>query len=319
MNFLLKLAIVRWAIEQTKFYTLPGFAGISIYDMVYTFRKEVKQDLLLLRAGALTFNFMMSLFPTIIFFFTLLPYVPIKDLDDRILEFFLLPNTATIFVSKTIHDLVHIKRGGLLSTGFLLAIFFSSNGIMSMQRAFDRSDTHSWRFTRRSAFQKRLTAILLVFTLSFLFTTSLVFIVGGALLVKYIGNLSGVSAVSYYLLVFIRWAAILGLFYGTFSIIYRYVPSVQRRFPFLSGGAVVATLGSLITSAGFSYFANNFGSYNKVYGAVGTIIVLMIWFNFNARVLLVGFEVNLTIAQILAKRAHKHPEFNPENILPSES
>ncbi|MEY4927873.1 MAG: hypothetical protein RI894_2309 [Bacteroidota bacterium] len=319
LNFLLSIAFIRLFVEKAKRFTLPGFAGIAVYDIILMFRNEVKQDLLLLRAGALTFNFMMSLFPSIIFFFTLLPYIPIDNLDERILDFFLLPKNASVFISKTIHDLVHIKRGGLLSTGFLLAIFFSSNGIMSMQRAFDRADTHSWRFTRRGAVEKRITAILLVFILSFLFTIGLGFIVGGALFVKYVGNLSGVSAVSYYLLVFIRWFAILGLFYGTFSIIYRYVPSVQRRFPFLSGGAIVATLGSLITSAGFSYFANNFGSYNKVYGTVGTIIVLMIWFNFNARVLLIGFEVNIAIAQILAKRARKHPVFDEKNVLPAES
>lgn len=319
MNWLLKIPPIAWLLEQTKRYTLPGFAGISIYDIVFTFRSEVKQDLLLLRAGALTFNFMMSLFPTIILFFTLLPYIPVQNLDDRILELLLLPKNASEFVSKTIHDLVHIKRGGLLSTGFILAIFFSSNGIMSMQRAFDRSDSHSWRFTLRSPLQKRLIAILLVFVLSLLFSTGLIFIVGGAIFVKYVGSLAWVSSISYYLLIFIRWVAIIGLFYWTYAIIYRYVPSVHRRFPFFSGGASVATLGSVLTSAGFSYFVNNFGSYNKVYGAVGTIIVLMIWFNFNARVLLIGFEVNVAIAQILAKRARQRPVFDDLTILPAES
>ena len=308
MNWLIKIPFVNLALERSKHYTLPGFAGIAIYDIARTFRSEVKQDQLLLRAGALTFNFMMAVFPTIIFFFTLLPFVPIKDLDDRILDLLLLPKNASVFISQTIHDLVHIKRGGLQSTGFLLAIFFSSNSIMSIQRAFDRSDTHSWRFTQRSALQKRLTAIVLVFILSFLFTVGLIFIVGGAVAVKYVGGLHWISAASYYLLVIIRWIVIVSVFYFGFSIIYRYVPSVQRRFPFFSGGAIVATLGSLLTSAGFSYFANNFGSYNKVYGTVGTIIVLMIWFNFNARVLLVGFEVNVAIAQILAKRSRGQKE-----------
>ncbi len=317
MNYLLNIPFVNRLFQLTKQYTLPGFAGIAIYDIAQTFKSEVKQDLLLVRAGALTFNFMMSLFPTIIFFFTLLPHIPIKNLDDRILELFFLPKTATLFITKTIHDLVHIKRGGLQSTGFLLAIFFSSNSIMSIQRAFDRSDTHGWRFTQRSAIQKRLTAIVLVFVLSILFTIGLIFIVGGAIAVKYVGSF--VSDASYYLLVVVRWVVIVAVFYFGFAIIYRYVPSVQRRFPFFSGGAVVATLGSLLTSAGFSYFANNFGSYNKVYGAVGTFIVLMIWFNFNARVLLVGFEVNVAIAQIMAKRARSRPEYVDENILPAES
>jgi membrane protein len=296
----------QWVLRQAKTYTFIGFAGISIYDIIRTFRSDVKQDMLLVRAGALTFNFMMSLFPGIIFLFTLLPYVPIKNLDDRILDVLLLPKNASTFVTQTIHDLVNIKRGGLLSTGFLLAIFFSSNSIMSMQRAFDKSDNHN--FIKRSPFQKRLLAVILVFVLFILFSLALTFIVGGAILTQYISTMNYISSFSYYLVLLIRWAAIIILFYAVISIIFRYVPSVRRKFPFFSGGAVVATLGTLLTSAGFSYFVNNFGSYNKVYGAVGTFVVLMLWFNFNAQVLLVGFEVNVAIQNILNRRKNQEIE-----------
>jgi Virulence factor BrkB len=121
----------QWILRQAKTYTFVGFSGISIYDIIRTFRSDVKQDMLLVRAGALTFNFIMSLFPAIIFLFTLLPYVPVKNLDDQIINFLLLPENAAFFVKTTIHDLVHIKRGGLLSTGFILAIFFSSNSTLT--------------------------------------------------------------------------------------------------------------------------------------------------------------------------------------------
>jgi membrane protein len=291
----------QWLIRQAKTYTFIGFAGISIYDIIRTFRGEVKQDMLLVRAGALTFNFMMSLFPGIIFLFTLLPYVPVQNLDDQILDFLLLPKNASSFVSNTIHDLVNIKRDGLLSTGFVLALFFASNSIMSLQRAFDRSDSNR-NFVKRTPLQKRILAFALVFTLFILFTLALTFIVGGAILIQYIGKVDYVSSLTYYLVILFRWTAIILLFYSVIAIIFQYVPSVRNRFPFFSGGAMVATIGSLLTSVGFSYFVNNFGSYNKVYGAVGTFVVLMLWFNLNAQVLLVGFEVNVAIQNLINRR-----------------
>ena len=300
-TWLLQLRPVLWLIAQSKKYTFLGFAGISLYDIIRTFRSEVKQDQLLMRAGSMSFNFMMALFPSIIFLFTLLPYIPIDNLDDRILDFLLLPKNATNFINQTIHDLVRIKRGGLLSTGFLLAIFFASNGIMSMQRAFDRSATNR-HFVARSPVQKRLVAVALFCVLAVLFLLALTFIVGGAIFIKYLSHSQWISWASYVLVVVLRWTAVVVLFYAVISIIYRYVPSVEQRFPFFSGGANVAILLILITSIGFSYFVNNFGAYNKVYGTVGTFVVMMLWFNFNARVLLVGFEINVAIQQILHRR-----------------
>jgi membrane protein len=308
MNFnFWDLPPAQWLLRQAKTYTFIGFSGISIYDIIRTFRSDVKQDMLLVRAGALTFNFMMSLFPGIIFLFTLLPYLPIKNLDDQILAFLLLPKNATGFVNTTIHDLVRIKRDGLLSTGFLIALFFASNSIMSLQRAFDKSENNR-NFTKRPPLQRRILAIVLVFVLFIMFALALTFIVGGAILVKYMSTMDYISSLSYYMVILVRWSAIIILFYSVISIIFRYVPSIERKFPFFSGGAVVATLGTLLTSIGFSYFVNNFGSYNKVYGTVGTFIVLMLWFNLNAQVLLVGFEVNVAIQNIMNRRKEKDVE-----------
>ena len=297
MSFLITNPISQYVINWTKQHSFLGFAGIPLYDIITTFRNGVTQDQLVMRAGSLTFNFMMALFPTIIFLFTLLPFIPVDNLDDRILDFLLLPKNANHFVNDTIHDLVRRPHGGLLSTGFFLALFFSSNGIMSMQRAFDKTGYHE-AFISRKGWQKRINALGVMSVLIFLFILALIFIVGGAILVSYVGKMDYVSNFSFILLILIRWIALIILFYAVITILYRYVPSMNRRFPFWSGGAVVGTLLSLVTSYGFSYFVNNFGAYNKVYGAVGTIIVLMAWFNLNAQVLLIGYEINISIMNI---------------------
>jgi len=89
---------------------------------------------------------------------------------------------------------------------------------------------------------------------------------------------------------------ILLLFYTAISTIYRLGPSTKRKFPFISPGATVATLLCILTSVGFSFFVNEFGRYNQIYGSLGTLIVVMVWLNLNALILLIGFELNAAIA-----------------------
>ena len=95
-----------------------------------------------------------------------------------------------------------------------------------------------------------------------------------------------------------KWVVVLALFYTTFSTIYRYGSSTRRRISFFSPGAMLATLLSVLTSWGFSYYVNNFNSYNKVYGSIGTLIVMMIWIQLNCMILLIGFELNVSISSL---------------------
>ena len=96
MSFLITNPVSQAVINWTKQHSFLGFAGIPLYDIITTFRSGVSQDQLVMRAGALTFNFMMALFPSIIFLFTLLPFIPVDNLDDRILDFLLLDRKSVV-------------------------------------------------------------------------------------------------------------------------------------------------------------------------------------------------------------------------------
>ncbi len=110
-----------------------------------------------------------------------------------------------------------------------------------------------------------------------------------------------------------RWIVVLSLFYATFSSIYRYGSSIRRPIPFFNPGATLATVLSIATSWGFSFYVDNFGNYNKVYGSIGTLIVLMIWMQLNSMILLIGFEVNAAIVVLRERRRRqKVPVTTPE-------
>jgi membrane protein len=97
------------------------------------------------------------------------------------------------------------------------------------------------------------------------------------------------------LIMYGKWIFIIGLIFSSYAFIYRYAPSTTRRWNLVSPGAVVATFLSILVTIGFTAFVNNFGRYNILYGSIGTIIVIMIMIFLNSLVVLIGFEINLSI------------------------
>ena len=275
--------------------SLPGFSRIPLYDFWIFFSNEIKRDLLPVRASAISFNFLIAIFPSIIFLFTLIPYIPVKDLNIYILNMFqeVLPESGYEFLKETIDDIVSIKRGGLLSFGFVLAFIFSTNGVRMLMLAFNKDHPI---YRRRGFWRRRVASVRLTFYLFMLFLASILLIIAGDHVLGLLREEFGLRA-AFLGIIFtiIKWLFILLLFFSTISLIYYYGPSQRNNRRFITPGASFATLMSIIASLAFGYFVNNFGVYNQVYGSIGTLIVLMLWININSLVLLVGFEINNSV------------------------
>lgn len=288
--------LIDWA-KKTTFF---GLVGVPFYDILIFIKNELQRESLMLRANSLAFSFMLSLFPSIIFLFTLLPFIPIRNLTGLMFNFIenlqgVLPQNAYDIVYNTIYEVVHIPHSSLLSVGFLSAIFFSSNGMMSMMRAFDKAYFHD-NFKRRSALKMRGIAIALTGVLGLLLISSVLLIVAGNSLIHIVLGWMDINENDYMIAYILKWAVMIALYYSTIAIIYRYGTAMKNRFPFISMGASLVVVLSLLTSLGFSYFVENFGDYNRIYGSIGTLVVIMIWLQMNALILLIGFELNVSIA-----------------------
>jgi membrane protein len=114
----------------------------------------------------------------------------------------------------------------------------------------------------------------------------------------------------FWLIAFSRWLIILVIFFTSICILYRYGPANKRKWKFINPGSILATSLAILTSIGFTYYTNNFSSYNTVYGAIGTLIVVMIYLYLNSMILLIGFELNASVD--LSKRTIRisKPRFN---------
>ncbi|GAA3950843.1 YihY family inner membrane protein [Chitinophaga oryziterrae] len=296
---------VRSVVNRSKTLVLPGFEGLPFYDVVKFFLKETRNKSLGERAAAISFNFLLAIPPFFIFLFTLVPYIPMKNVEPTLYELAedVTPNYNTyMIVRDMIHDFLYTHRNGLLSIAFLMGFFASSNAVMGLMRAFNKK---SPGFRRRKWWQKRLTALRITVILVFLLLLTVILIIAQGTVLKFIFDALGITNRRILSLADVtRWILIGLLFFSTLSVIYRFVPATTKRWKFVTAGATFATMLMILVTILFSYFVNNFSNYNKIYGSIGTIIILMLSVYFYSFILLVGFELNASIRILKETPAH---------------
>jgi membrane protein len=284
--------------------SFPGFFKVPIWDVVSFSLKEFQRFDLMIRANAVSFSFFLALFPSLIALFTLTPFLKEYILGflplDYSFEAYLqeeiqkiMPGNAGDRLFNFIEDITSQPRIGLFSFGFLSAIFFASNGILALIRGFEKDEMPS--FLQWNMFKKRMQAMLLTLIIGGLLIVSVILVILGNwftdLLVLYIK----VGKLFAFMLNMGRWIVIVSLFYSSISLIYRFGAATKKRFRFFTPGSALATLLCLGSSIIFSYYVNQFNTYNELYGSIGTIIVLMLWIQLNTLSILIGFELNAGI------------------------
>jgi len=275
--------------------SLPGFKRKSIYQVGKFFINGLFEEDLNLRASSLAFNFFIAIFPLIIFLFTLIPYIPIENLETLITGFIqkLLPAKAFYFINETITDIITNQNAGLLSFGFIAALYFSSNGFASMLAAFDTGVEST---LQRNWFDIRLKSIILLFlVVSLLITTALLSITFNYGLNFLDGQVTINDSLIKFVLSALEYILTVSLIYFIFSSLYYFGSNKGSKWRFFSAGSTVATILSIVSTWGFRVYVENFNSYNKLYGSVGTLLVLMILIYVNCFVVLIGFELNRSI------------------------
>jgi membrane protein len=277
---------------------------VSVYHVLKVVIDELHHDSLTKRASYMAFNFTLAIFPTIIFLFTLIPYIPVGHLDRDILTLLedVMPPEIYNAGAETIEDIVNKPRGGLLSFGFLFALVLSTNGIMSLMDAFDKKYK---TFRRRTYLRKRLIATALTVALALILFLAIGAIFFGTYILDALVFYEIVTeAFTYGLIVSVKYVTVALLFFLATSMIYYYVPAVHDKWPFVSAGSVVATFLIFLVSWLFSLYIGKFDSYNKFYGSIGALIGLMVWLDFVCMILILGFEINISV-DALTKRLEK--------------
>jgi membrane protein len=248
------------------------------------------------RAASVSYSLILAVFPTVIFFFTLIPYITfIPDLQKQIMEFFqeVLPGNTFIVVNTTIQDIISRPQSNVLSFGFALALYSATSGLVALIHAFNSSYKSA---ERRSFLKIRGIAVILTFTLASALVLAVVVLIIGANVSDYLlhfGILNNVFFAN--LLATGRYLVVFAVFIGAVTVIYRLGPNVDMKWVFIMPGAITASVLIVLTTLAFSFYISNFGSYNKVYGSIGTLIALMIWINLISLLLILGFEMNVAL------------------------
>ena len=283
-------------IGQSKRVYLPGFHGLSLYEIWRPFLEQLRKTSLTERAGGISFNIVMAIPPTLIFFFTLIPYLPISR--QFIQELFTIirdtipgeKNNALII--QFLNDFLNSPRNGLLSFGLLLAIYFSSNAMMGILRAFDKNYPG---FMRRTLLERRVVALKLSLIVFVLFSACIGLLIAQGNVLHWLGITQGFW---HYLLENFRWVILFLLLFFIVSFVYKHGAAVTKKWPLITPGAVLATTLMIIASALVSFWVTNFGNYNKLYGSIGAIFILMSLIYVNALAVLMGFELNVTLSNL---------------------
>lgn len=292
-------APVAFIIRESKKLVLPRFGGLALYDVLHFFRQQIQKIGLQERAAAISFNVIMSIPPALIFLCTLIPYFPISK-QFKLALYALIREVApnhkvSSLIIHFIQDFLETPRTGLLSFGFLLIIFYSSNAVMGIMRSFDRSLIQR---KRKNFIHYRWHAIRLTFILIALVIATIATLVTQRVIEHWL-HIN--SATGKFTVQMLRWVCIIALTFYSIAFIYKYGPSVHKRWPLISPGSILSTTLMVFTTGIFGYWVNHFANYNKLYGTIGTVLILMLLIFINALILLIGFELNASIAYLEKK------------------
>ncbi|MBC7486474.1 MAG: YihY/virulence factor BrkB family protein [Cytophagaceae bacterium] len=277
---------------------------ISLFHFLQILIAKLDKDNVMEMSRSMAYSFVLSIFPAIIFLFTLIPYIPIEHLDTLILQNLgqVLPRGIYEVAESTIYDIVARPQTGLLSFGFLFTLYASVNGIVAMINVFNKcyktNDNRS--FVRLIAI-----SVQILFLLFFCVVSSIALQVVVEMVFSEIGFYEQGQII---FLSIIRYLLPYLLFLMCFSLIYSLAPAITHPWKFFSLGSLIAAFLAVSFSIVFILYFNNFSSYNKVYGSIGALIGLMLWIYFMSLIVLLGFEINATLEIVYKGRKSNNPD-----------
>ena len=287
---------VRSTLYFLQHFSLAGNKGVPLYDVLRFFLRGIFNGDLNQRAKGLSYSFMTAVPPLLIFFFTLVAYFPVDGIQDELLGELgtIIPEKVMAPLSSTVNDVMGHRHSTLLSIGFISSILLAANGLMGVISSLNFANRS---VEKRPYIQRYFLSIMLVFVIYVLIVLTIALLMGHKLLLQLIYAQGWLTYTKTNTLLFNlgRWMLIVVAILTTISLIYYWAPVKRQRVGFFSAGSVLATGMFLVLSWGLGLYLNNFSRYNLLYGSIGTLLMVMFWIYFNCIVLLVGYELNISI------------------------
>ena len=309
-----------WYNKDDNFLRMVHFPGtkLPLLDVIRDFIKLFTRGRTVDRAAGVAFNFFVALFPLILFFFTLIPYIPIPHLYERVMMLindFLIPSGTLDFVTDTIDGIMNQPHDGLLSISIILCVVFGSSGIVAFFNGFRNvyaNYVRSKNLDLKGWIVQRIFAIAMLVIIGVLLVVSVLLISTGGMVLRYMVVHEIIQGRTFFFFLFsvLRWVvAIFALCFGI-SLLY-YFGNVKygehyrkelkrpnrkgkkyREFVIFSPGTILATTLFVVGTVGFNMYISNFSRYNALYGSIGTLIILLLWIWVVSILILAGNDLN---------------------------
>ena len=275
---------------------LPGFQGLSLFDLIEIYGVGLIKGAISSRASAIAYSFFMAIFPFLLFMLNVIPYIPIRNFQGRFLKFIdeLLPAQTHEFFYPVIEDIATNPRTGLLSFTLILALFLMANGVNAIFSAFE----YSVHVTiNRGYIRQYSISVGVAFLLSMILILTLGGVAYGEYLINWLktdtlidNDVFWISVVQYLFFIVMLYVIVAALYYF----------GVQKRGSnrFWSIGALATTILILLTTYGFGIYINNFSKYNELYGSIGALLIMLVYIWLNANLLLMGFELDQSLSRL---------------------
>lgn len=274
--------------------TFPGARGLTFYEVITLFAHGLLKGSLNVRATSIAFHFLLALGPALIFLLSLIPYIPITNFEQGIMQimFDVIPESSYIAIEQLLGE-IFSKHHGITIFGFLVTLFFIQKGLNGIIEAFSAS---YHQLSMRNWIGRRLVSVGLFIIFFILVTTAAILLFFSNMGIKHLYETGVIRAFETYTLLLVgKWLIILTLTLLAISFLYFLAPARKIKWKLFTPGSIFATALSILTSLIFSYFVNHFAPFNRFFGSIGTLVAVMLWMNFNALALLAGFELNVSI------------------------
>lgn len=286
-----------------KAFSLHGLPARELLRRLYW---ELDRDDALGMAAQLAFFTLLSIFPFLIFLLTLIAYLPIPDLTPRLLELMrqMVPREAMRLVEGIVVPIVARQRGSLLTVSLLLSLLSASSAMSTFMNIVNRAHgaTESRSFLKRKAL-----AVVLTLGLSLFIIVALGLLVLGPPLARAIADTVGLGRLFELAWFLAQRPAVFIIVSFALALLYWAAPSRRQRWHWITPGSVLAALLWIAFSEGLAYYVRNFVNYNKVYGSIGAVVVLMLWLYLSGLAFIIGAELNAEIDRAANQRARLRP------------
>lgn len=266
---------------------------ISWGELLKRTAKEFSADNCLGLAAQLAYYMLLALVPAIVFLLALTSFLPPDSLKQALESArAFAPGDMLTLIEDQLQNIAAGQNGGLLTFGFLMALWSSSAAVVSisdaLNRAYDIEEGRPW-------WKVRLSAILLTLALAALILLAFGLVLLGPTVAEWIATHTGLGAAFEWTWKILQWPLVFLLVIVAVAVLNYWGPDAQQDWAWVTPGAVLATVLWIVASLAFKLYVTNFADYNATYGSLGGVIILMLWFYISSLAVLAGAEMNAEI------------------------